>query len=83
MPLGLQPIDFDEVCEFIRLHHSHHIPPVGWKFGIAVNDGEKVVAVVSVGRPVSKIRDDGWTLELTRGFTARLGGQQRRSATSG
>ena len=69
MPLELQPIDFDEACEFIRKHHRHHIPPVGWKFGIAVNDGKNVVGVITVGRPVARHFDDGWTLEVNRNCT--------------
>jgi hypothetical protein len=64
--LELQPITYKEACEFIREHHSHHLPPQGWKFGIAVNDGEKIVGVVTVGRPVARHLDDGWTLEVTR-----------------
>jgi hypothetical protein len=64
--LELQPISYREACRFIELYHSHHLPPQGWKFGIAVNDGEKVVGVVTVGRPVARMLDDGWTLELTR-----------------
>jgi len=39
--LELQPIDWDEAREFVSRHHRHHKPPPGWKFGIAVNDGEK------------------------------------------
>jgi hypothetical protein len=39
-------------------------------FGCAVARGEKVVGVVIVGRPVSRHRDDGWTLEVTRLCTA-------------
>jgi hypothetical protein len=64
--LELQPITFQEACEFIDMHHRHHLPPVGWKFGIACNDGEKVVGVVTVGRPVARHFDNGWTLEVTR-----------------
>lgn len=64
--LELQPISFREACEFIAQHHRHHPPPQGWKFGIAVNDGEKVVGVITVGRPVARHLDDGWTLEVTR-----------------
>jgi hypothetical protein len=64
--LSLQPISFAEAAEFVRKFHRHHIPSVGWKFGIAANDGEKVVGVVMVGRPVARFLDDGWTLELTR-----------------
>ncbi len=64
--LDIQPITYKEACEFIRRHHSHHLPPQGWKFGIAINDGEKVVGVVTVGRPVARHLDNGYTLEVTR-----------------
>lgn len=64
--LELQPISYDEAVAFIRKHHRHHRAPQGWKFGIAVNDGEKVVGVVTVGRPVARLSDNGWTLEVTR-----------------
>lgn len=66
MALQLQPITYAEACEFISEHHRHHLPPQGWKFGIAVNDGEKVVGVITVGRPVARHYDDGWTAEVTR-----------------
>lgn len=66
MSLQIQPIGFDEACEFIRRHHSHHLPPQGWKFGVAINDGKKVVGVAMVGRPVSRRFDNGWTLEVNR-----------------
>lgn len=64
--LQLQPVTFAEASVFIRKHHRHHLPSVGWKYGIAVNDGEKVVGVVTVGRPVARHFDNGWTLEVTR-----------------
>lgn len=64
--LELQPIDFSEAREFIRLHHRHHKPPVGHKFSIAVNDGQSIVGVVIVGRPVARMLQDGFTLEVTR-----------------
>lgn len=66
MKLELQPIDFDEACAFIAQHHRHHLPPVGWKFGMAVNNGAVVVGVATVGRPVARHLQDGWTLEVTR-----------------
>lgn len=66
MRLELQPITFPEAAAFIAAHHRHHLPPIGWKFGIAVNDGERVVGVVTVGRPVARRLDNGWTLEVTR-----------------
>ena len=66
MTLELQPITFDEAATFINEHHRHHVPPQGWKFGIAVNDGVIVRGVVTVGRPVARHLDDGRTLEVTR-----------------
>ena len=66
MPLELQPITFREACHFVEMFHSHHLPPQGYKFAIAVNDGERVVGVVIAGRPVSRFLDDNWTLEVTR-----------------
>lgn len=66
MPLSLQPITFREACEFIRKLHRHHKPPQGWLFGAAVNDGEKVVGVVTIGRPVARMLQDGFTAEVTR-----------------
>jgi len=64
--LNLQPISFQEACAFIAQHHRHHRPPQGWKFGIAVNNGQAVTGVVMVGRPVARHFDDGFTLEVTR-----------------
>lgn len=64
--LNVQPITFEEACEYIRKYHRHHLPPQGWKFGIAANDGDKIVGVVTVGRPVARRLDDGMTLEITR-----------------
>jgi len=67
--LELVPITFAEACRFIVQHHRHHLPPVGWKFGLAVSDGERIVGVVTVGRPVARALDNGWTLEVTRSCT--------------
>jgi hypothetical protein len=64
--LELQPMDYASACEFITQHHRHHLPPQGWKFGIGATEGERVVGVVTVGRPVARYLDDGWTLEVTR-----------------
>ena len=66
MKLFVQPITFKEACEFIKIHHRHHVPPQGWKFGCAVNDGTKVVGVITIGRPVARHMDDGYTVEVTR-----------------
>ena len=66
MMLALQPIRFDEACAFVRAHHRHHLPPQGHLFSIGLNDGEQVVGVIMVGRPVARWLDDTWTAEVTR-----------------
>ena len=66
MSLQLQPITFAEAKAFIEQHHRHHQPPLSWKFGVAVRDGDRIVGVAVAGRPVSRFLDDGWTVEVTR-----------------
>ena len=66
MTLSLSPIDFPTAAAFVGLNHRHHNPPQGWKFGVAAMDGERMVGVVMVGRPVARFTDDGFTLEVLR-----------------
>ena len=66
MSLILVPVAYKQACDFIRLHHRHHLPPQGWKFGIGVERDNQLVGVVTVGRPVARHFDDGKTLEVTR-----------------
>lgn len=60
------PIKFPEAAEFVARLHRHHTPPVGHKFSIGAMLGDTLVGVVIIGRPVSRMRDDGLTLEVTR-----------------
>jgi len=64
--LFIVPVDFMEACQFIKEHHRHHKPPQGHKFSIACADNEKIVGVAIVGRPIARLCNDGWTLEVTR-----------------
>lgn len=64
--LYLMPISLKEANEFVASHHRHHKPVVGHKFSISAYLGSSMVAVCIVGRPVSRHRDDGLTLEVTR-----------------
>lgn len=66
MKLQLSAIDFADAADFVRVHHRHHTPPVGHKFSLAAMLGDEIAGVVIVGRPVSRHRDDGRTLEVTR-----------------
>ena len=66
MRYNLQPISLKEAKQFVDEHHRHNVSPQGHKFSIGLNDGEKVIGVIIVGRPISRHNDDGWTLEVTR-----------------
>lgn len=66
MGLCAIPVTLDEANAFVSLHHRHHKPVVGHKFSIGAANGDKVVGVCIIGRPVSRHRDDGLTLEVTR-----------------
>jgi hypothetical protein len=64
--LTIVPIFQDEAFAFISQHHRHHRKPVGSIFQIALSNGEKIVGVAVVGRPVARKLQDGFTAEVTR-----------------
>jgi len=66
MSLQIVPINQKEAKEFMKRHHRHHKPPVGSVFQIACAKDEKICGVVIVGRPVARMLQDDWTLEVTR-----------------
>ena len=66
MKLKIVPISFREANEFVRRHHRHRGVVVGCKFCVAVANDETIRGVAIIGRPVSRVLDDGWTLEVNR-----------------
>lgn len=66
MTLDAVPIALAEANAFVTAHHRHHKPVVGHKFSIGASIGDLIVGVCIIGRPVSRHRDDGLTLEVTR-----------------
>ena len=67
MSLKIVPISRKEAFEHVKRYHRHHKPPVGSVFQLAVADEtNEIVGVVIVGRPVARMLDDGWTLEVNR-----------------
>jgi hypothetical protein len=64
--LRVVPITFDEAVAFIKEHHRHHRPPLGAIFSVACADDSGVRGVATVGRPVARGLQDGWTAEVTR-----------------
>ncbi len=70
MALQIVPCTWQEACIFIGIHHRHHRhPPAGYRFCVAVAESNKVVGVATVGIPVARHLDDGWTLEVNRTCT--------------
>lgn len=65
----LTPITLREANMFVLAHHRHHGPVPGCLFCVAVSDGDAVIGVAIVGRPVSRMLDDGWTAEVLRTCT--------------
>lgn len=59
-------VTLDEANAFVRDKHRHHPPVVGHLFSIGAFRAHQLCGVVIVGRPVSRIRDDGLTAEVTR-----------------
>jgi hypothetical protein len=66
MGIEICPMTLKDANAYVAEHHRHHKPAVGHKFSIGCTDGEKIVGVAIVGRPVSRYLDDGKTLEVNR-----------------
>lgn len=66
--LKITPCTLAYANEYVAKNHRHHKPTVGHKFSIALYDdiNTKTVGVAICGRPVSRILDDGRTLEVNR-----------------
>lgn len=60
------PVSISDARAFVAQVHRHHPPPVSGKFAIGVGCAGEMVGVAIVGRPVSRMLDDGWSVEVTR-----------------
>lgn len=66
MKFTLINYSLEDANAFVAALHRHHPPVVGHKFSLAAVSDLGVCGVAIVGRPVSRHRDDGATLEVTR-----------------
>ena len=64
--LRLEPVTITEAKRFVARFHRHHNPPQGALFAVGAGDGEQLVGVAIVGRPVARMLQDGYTAEITR-----------------
>lgn len=60
------PLELSAANEFVATLHRHHAPVHRDKFRIGCSHNDKLVGVVQVGRPVSRMLDDGKTVEVVR-----------------
>lgn len=67
--LIIVPVSLAQANAFVTQYHRHHKRTAGHKFSIGVSDGEKLVGVAIIGRPVARAYDDGRTLEVNRTCT--------------
>ena len=65
--MRIVPITLKEANAFVAQHHRHHGLTVGHKFSIGLKDeAEDLIGVAIADRPVSRVLDDGQTLEINR-----------------
>lgn len=63
----ITPIFQKEAFAFITFQHRHHKKPVGSIFQLGLSDKDGfLIGVAVVGRPVSRMLQDGRTCEVTR-----------------
>ncbi len=60
------PMTTEEANAFVLSYHRHNKPVVGARFSIGASDGNELVGVAIVGRPVGRKLQDGYTAEVTR-----------------
>jgi hypothetical protein len=60
------PLELKAANAFVERLHRHHDPVHRDKFRIGCEIGDKLVGVVQLARPVSRMLDDGKTIEVVR-----------------
>ena len=66
MKLHLCPMTLREANAFVLEHHRHSVPARGCISVVGLSDGDRVVGVAIMGRPVARLLHDGWTAEVLR-----------------
>lgn len=66
MGVEIVPVTHTEAAEFVANFHRHNKPPIGHVFSVGASNGERLVGVAIVGRPVARHMQNGTTLEVTR-----------------
>ena len=64
--MDITPLTLKEARHFVDLHHRHHKAPQGGLFAIGLSDNNSIIGVAIIGRPVSRMLDNGFVAEVTR-----------------
>lgn len=82
--LEVGTVEWQTARRFVAQHHRHNKAPVGWKYGFGAyrKDTRELVAVVIVGRPVSRVLAEREWLEVTRLCTNPDLGERTFNASS-
>jgi hypothetical protein len=67
--LFIMPVELSEANEMVKRWHRHHRPVIGHKFSLGLvlsYPTPHYIGCAIVGRPVSRMLDDGLTLEVYR-----------------
>lgn len=61
------PVTLDHACALVDVLHRHHKRPRGHRFSLgALREDGTQCGVAIVGRPVARLFDTGWCVEVTR-----------------
>jgi hypothetical protein len=60
------PCTLKESHAFVRQWHRHHRPSQGGLFAVACASDDQICGVAVVGRPTSRLLQDGYTAEVVR-----------------
>lgn len=66
MGVIIVPCTLREAGAYVASFHRHNKPPQGGMFAAGASDGERLVGVAIVGRPIARLAQDGRTVEVTR-----------------
>lgn len=66
MNYELCPISLRDAHAFVNVHHRHNVGTRGHKFSIGLKLNGELIGVATVGRPIARHLDDGYTAEVTR-----------------
>lgn len=64
--LEIRPVTQAVAKAFVREHHRHNPPPAGWRWGHGCYNGDELVGVAMVGRPVARALDPDAVVEVNR-----------------